>query len=110
MFALINLKSLAGVVVVAFLYGFFSGAFVSLPPTCFVKLSPDRRRIGTRMGMGYLVMTVGTLVGTPTAGAILQNRGFNAMWVFGGVMSMAGAGVMMVSRSIQADWRLLARV
>lgn len=41
MFALINLSSLGGVIVIALLYGFFSGAFVSLPPTCFVKLSPD---------------------------------------------------------------------
>lgn len=62
MFALVNLSSLAGVVIVAFLYGFFTGAFVSLPPTCFVKLSPDRALIGTRIGMGYAVMAIGNLI------------------------------------------------
>jgi predicted MFS family arabinose efflux permease len=110
MFALVNLSSLAGMVVVALLYGFFSGAFVSLPPTCFVQLSPDRSLIGTRMGMGYAVMTIGNLIGTPVAGAILQSNGFNSMWIFGAIMSIAGGLTMMVSRSIQGQWKLLARV
>lgn len=39
----------------------------------FVKLSPDR-----------------TLIEARVAGAILQNKGFNSMWVFGGVLSIAG--------------------
>ncbi|GAB1211003.1 hypothetical protein ATERTT37_000113 [Aspergillus terreus] len=110
MFALINLSGLAGIIVIALLYGFFSGAFVSLPPTCFVKLSPDRGLIGTRMGMGYAVMAVGNLIGTPSAGAILQDRGFNAMWVFGGVMSIAGGAAMMMSRNVQGEWKPLARI
>ena len=109
MFALVNLSSLAGMVVVALLYGFFSGAFVSLPPTCFVHLSPDRSLIGTRMGMGYAVMTIGNLIGTPVAGAILQNKGFNSMWIFGGIMSIAGGLTMLVSRNIQ-NRKLFARV
>jgi MFS family permease len=101
MFALVNLSGLAGMVVVSLLYGFFSGACVSLPPTCFVHLSPDKSLIGTRMGMGYAAMTVGNLVDTPVAGAILQNEGFNAMWIFGGAMSITGGPTMMVSRNIQ---------
>ena len=111
MFALINLSSLAGIVIVALFYGFFSGAFVSLPPTCFVRLSSkDRSLIGTKMGMGYAVMAIGNLIGTPSAGAILQDRGFDAMWIFGGVMSIAGGMTMLLSRSIQGEWKLLARV
>lgn len=62
------------------------------------------------MGMGYAVMTVGNLIGTPVAGAILQRKGFNDMWVFGGVMSIAGALVMMISRNIQGKWEPLARL
>lgn len=110
MFALINLSSLAGVVAIALFYGFFSGAFVSLPPTCFVRLSPDRSLIGTRMGMGYAVMAVGNLIGTPSAGAILQDKGFNTMWIFGAVMSIAGGLTMMISRNIQGQWKPLARM
>jgi MFS family permease len=110
MFSLVNLTSLAGMVVVSLLYGFFSGAFVSLPPTCFVHLSPDRSLIGTRMGMGYAVMTIGNLIGTPVAGAILQSKGFNSMWIFGAIMSIAGGLTMMVSRNIQGRWKPFTRV
>ncbi|KAF7535961.1 hypothetical protein G7054_g4974 [Neopestalotiopsis clavispora] len=101
MFALIDLSSFGGIVVIALLYGFFSGAFISLTPTCFVSLSPERSLIGTRMGMGYAIMTIGNLVGTPAAGAILQTSGFNTMWVFGGVMSVVGGFIMMSSRGFQ---------
>jgi predicted MFS family arabinose efflux permease len=109
MFALIDLSNLAGVMVVALLYGFFSGAFISLPPTCFVRLSPDRGLIGTRMGMGYAAMTVGNLIGMPVAGEILQDYGFNAMWTFG-VMSAAGGLNMMMNRNILGEWTLLASI
>ncbi|KAB8269047.1 major facilitator superfamily domain-containing protein [Aspergillus minisclerotigenes] len=110
MFALVNLSSLASMVAVSLLYGFFSGAFVSLPPTCFVHLSPDRNSIGTRMGMGYAVMTIGNLIGTPVAGAILQDKGFNSMWIFGAVILITGGVTMMVSRNIQGRWKPFARV
>lgn len=110
MFALIDLSNLGGVITVALLYGFFSGAFVSLPPTCFVKLSPDRSLIGTRMGMGYAVMMIGNLIGSPVAGAILQQRGFNSMWIFAGVMSIAGGLGMLLSRNFQGGWKILVRL
>lgn len=110
MFALVNLSRLAGIVIISFFYGFFSGAFVSLSPTCFVKLSPDRSLVGTRMGMGYAAMTVGMLVGTPAAGAILQSKGFNSVWIFGGVLSIAGGLTMMISRNIQGGWKPFAKV
>lgn len=110
MFALIDMSSLAGLIVISLLYGFFSGAFVSLPPTCFVKLSPDRRLIGTRMGMGYSVMTIGQLIGTPVAGAILEDRGWMAMWVFAAVTSIAGGLGMMVSRNLQGGWKIWVRL
>ncbi|KAF9884238.1 hypothetical protein FE257_001970 [Aspergillus nanangensis] len=110
MFALINISSLAGVIILALLYGFFTGAFVSLPPTCFVRLSPQRSLIGTRMGMGYAVMTVGNLIGSPVAGVILQKNGFNSMWTFGGVLSIAGGIAMMTSRNFQGGWNPFSRL
>lgn len=99
-----------GVVVIALFYGFFSGTFVSLPPTCFVWLSPDRSLIGTRMGMGYAVMAVENLIETPSAGAILQNKGFNTMWIFSAVISVVGGLTMIFSRNIQDQWKPLARL
>ncbi|KAK5012603.1 hypothetical protein LTR60_004295, partial [Cryomyces antarcticus] len=48
---LIPIKTVGPLIVFCILYGFFSGSFVSLPPTIFVHLSPNRGHIGTRMGM-----------------------------------------------------------
>ena len=45
------------------LYGLFSGALVSLPPTIFVHLTKNRAVIGTRMGMGFAIISIGLLVG-----------------------------------------------
>jgi predicted MFS family arabinose efflux permease len=62
------------------------------------------------MGMGYAVMTIGNLIGTPVAGAILQSKGFNSMWIFGAIMSIAGGLTMMISRNIQGRWKPFVRV
>ncbi|KAE8153102.1 major facilitator superfamily domain-containing protein [Aspergillus avenaceus] len=109
-FALINLHSMAGMVVIVIIYGFFSGAFISLPPPCFVKLSPRQDQVGTRMGMGYAAMVAGNLVGTPIAGAIQDHRGFHSMWIFAGVMSIGGGVIMFISRGFQGGWQLWRKV
>jgi predicted MFS family arabinose efflux permease len=58
--------------VFAILYGFFSGSFVSLPPTTIVSLSDDLHKVGTRLGMSFSISGFGILVGTPVAGTLLN--------------------------------------
>ena len=53
---LIAAHSIAPVIVICALYGFFSGSFVSLPPTILVHLTANRAMIGTRMGMCFTGM------------------------------------------------------
>ncbi|KAF2086791.1 MFS general substrate transporter [Saccharata proteae CBS 121410] len=96
---LIAVDSLAGLIIFCILYGFFSGTFVSLPPTILVHLSlKNRAMIGTRMGMGFAVISIGLLIGTPIAGAILNAKGFTPTWIFGGVTTIAGACLMAAAR------------
>ncbi|KAE8353802.1 major facilitator superfamily domain-containing protein [Aspergillus coremiiformis] len=109
-FALMNVESLSGLIVILILYGFVAGALISLPPPCFVKLSPDRGVVGTRMGMGYAASVVGTLVGPPMAGAIQDRMGFNAMWVFSGAVSIAAGVVLLLSRGFHGGWAVWAKV
>jgi predicted MFS family arabinose efflux permease len=59
-------------IVFAILYGFFSGSFVSLPPTTIVSLSDDLHKVGTRLGMSFSISGFGILVGTPVAGTLLN--------------------------------------
>jgi len=56
---LLAAHTLAPVIVICALYGFFSGSFVSLPPTILVHLTANRAMIGTRMGMCFTGMCAG---------------------------------------------------
>ncbi|KAI9713279.1 MAG: hypothetical protein M1828_001452 [Chrysothrix sp. TS-e1954] len=111
---LIGVNNVGGVVVVTLLFGFFSGTFVSLPATCFVHLTKNRAMIGTRMGMGFTCVAVGALIGTPIAGAILgsnpSNYNFTGIWLFGGLLTLAGTVFMAGTRMLKSDWKLAAKV
>lgn len=107
---LIGTHNTAGLIVICALYGFFSGTFVSLPPTIFVHLTKNRALIGTRMGMGFSIVSVGLLIGTPISGAILNATGFPQTWIFGGVMTLSGACVIAASRVAQGGWKIMKKV
>ena len=108
-FALIPISSAPAIVVFNVLYGFFSGSFVSLPPTILVHLTPNRALIGTRMGMCFAVVALGVLVGTPIAGAILNASGFTNVWVFGGTLTVAGGLIMLASRFTYKGFGLMVK-
>ncbi|KAJ5797808.1 uncharacterized protein N7503_007104 [Penicillium pulvis] len=86
----------AGLIVIAVLSGFFSGALIGLPPLCFVALTKDKSKIGTRIGMGFGMIGLGVLAGGPAGGAILAHSGntnWHGVWIFGGVSALV-AGFM----------------
>ncbi|KAH8911940.1 MFS general substrate transporter [Coniochaeta sp. PMI_546] len=70
-FGWMGIHNLAGVVVFAVLYGVTSGGVVNVAASALMTFSPDMARLGTRMGMAFVVAGVFVLVGTPIAGAIL---------------------------------------
>jgi predicted MFS family arabinose efflux permease len=82
----IGVKSTGGLVVFCILYGFFSGGFVSLPPTVLVTLSPNLNVVGTRMGMSFAMNGLGLLIGTPVAGQLVANTGFVSAISFCGAL------------------------
>ncbi|KAL2271330.1 hypothetical protein VTJ83DRAFT_701 [Remersonia thermophila] len=67
----LGVRSLAGAVAFAVLYGALSGGVVSLTPSVIFTLSPDLSRVGARTGMCFIAAGVAILIGTPIAGAIL---------------------------------------
>jgi hypothetical protein len=97
---MMGVRTLGGVTTIAVLYGFFSGVFIALPPVCFVRLTKDKSKIGTRIGMGFSLLGFGVLAGGPAGGAILDSDSrashleWDNLWIYGGCMS-AGAGVSM---------------
>lgn len=107
---LIPIRSQASLIAFCILYGFFSGALVSLPPTIFVHLSPNRGMIGTRMGMGFSIVSVGLLLGTPISGWILDGSSFTYVWVFGGCCVLIGSALMICSRIAKGGPGLMKKV
>ncbi|KAK7752995.1 hypothetical protein SLS62_004944 [Diatrype stigma] len=76
-FAWLGVRSFGGVVAFALLFGFFNGGVTSLPPSAIAALTPDLRRLGTRMGTSFLFTGTAVLIGTPIAGAVLRGGSGN---------------------------------
>lgn len=70
-FCLLAIRSAAGVVVFALLFGAASGAFMGLPVASIANVSDDKSKIGTRIGMTMFIVGVGALISYPIAGAIV---------------------------------------
>ena len=109
-FCFITINSSAGIIVLMAFYGFFSGSFVSLPPTIIVHLSLDaREKIGTRLGQAFACIALGLLVGTPIGGAILDKSGFDGVWVFGGCLLLGSAVALVAARVLYKGWGLMVK-
>ena len=90
--AWIGIKNLPGIIIFAILYGFVSGGFVSLPPVAVTTLSPDFRKLGTRMGQAFFTSAFGLLVGAPVSGAILSHTGS-----YLGLQLFSGCGIVLTA-------------
>jgi len=100
-FAMFGIKDTAGVVVFALLYGFCSGAFVSLAPPTMAVLARDVSEIGVRMGLGFFIVGFANLTGTPIVGALLkQDYPWWKAIVFSGASTSFGAVLIVVARQM----------
>jgi MFS family permease len=96
-FAWMGVKNTAGVVVFSFLYGIASGLILTLPAISIISLSPNLGVVGTRMGMAFAVSSLGMLIGTPIAGAIVKS-GWTALQVYSGAVLIFSASFMLAAR------------
>ena len=109
-FSWLSIHTSASLIVFCILYGFFSGTFVSLPPTTIVTLSPSLGVVGTRMGMCFAIAGLGLLAGTPVAGQLILRVGFRAAIAFSGGTTALGWGFMVCARLAKAGPRLRVTV
>jgi predicted MFS family arabinose efflux permease len=104
-FTWIGIRNEAGTIVFACLYGYGSGATLSLMPTVVSRLTSNINTMGTRMGMSFAFAGTGLLIGNPIAGALLDSR-YIVFWkaqLFSAVMLMVGAIFFMWVRVLK--WR-----
>jgi len=85
-FGMLGVKSVAGMVVFAVIYGFFVGIFMTVIAPLVAILTEDMSELGVRMGFAFALCGIGALVGPPIEGALLSS---NFIWwrpiVFSGV-------------------------
>ena len=62
-----------------------------------VCATPERRKIGTWLGMGIAAMAVGLLIGNPISGAILRLSSFKYVWTFSELCVAIGSGFLIVA-------------
>jgi MFS family permease len=81
----------ATMILFAVLYGFFSGAIVSLMSAALAQVPKDARNIGTYMGMGMALVSIATLIGPPINGALVTRFGeFEQSSTMSGVFAVVG--------------------
>ncbi|KAI1770218.1 major facilitator superfamily domain-containing protein [Hypoxylon cercidicola] len=101
-FCLLAIRTTAGLVVFSVLYGFMAGAFMGLPAAGIVSLSPDKSKIGTRLGMTLAFIGFGLLVSNPIAGAILgESQNWTGLIVWCGVLLSTSFASLAVSRVLK---------
>ena len=98
----------------AVLFGFCSGAFVSLITPLIMQISP-MAELGFRTGIVLFVTTIGGLTTNPINGAILDSAGGHAgLNIFSGVFCLAGTTFVLIARVRlarvrQTGWKIFAR-
>ncbi|KAJ7763963.1 MFS general substrate transporter [Mycena maculata] len=89
----------AGLVVFAIVYGWISGAFISLSIPAVASFSRSVSEVGTRIGFMGLTGALAILTGSPISGALLNPPHYTWVWpiVFSGVTIFVGLGMFVVS-------------
>ncbi|KAE8371475.1 major facilitator superfamily domain-containing protein [Aspergillus bertholletiae] len=97
----------AAIIAYAVLFGFWSGAAISLTPVCISQVCATED-YGKRTGTAFTIVSVGTLTGIPIAGAIQQHNAghYGGLIVFAGALYLAAAAAFAVSRGVCAGWAL----
>lgn len=104
-------KSEAGLYGWAITYGFFVAGFQGIFPAALTTLTKDMSKVGTRNGQGFAVVGVGTLIGPPVAGALIQTYGGDYLiaQMFGGVTVLLGSIVLVFGRASITGWKFWVR-
>lgn len=89
----------AGIIVFAVLYGFFSGAIISLNSFAVANVPKNPQNIGAYLGMSMAFSGITALIGPPINGALFSKYGgFSQSLDLSGVFVVAGACGILIAR------------
>ena len=90
------------------LFGFWSGAAISLSPVCISRVCKIED-YGKSNGMAYFFASFGALVGIPIAGSLLDGEnGYERLIVFAGGFYMVACAAFCVARGVAGGWKISA--
>ena len=94
------------------LYGFAAGSIQALTLTSASSLTPDMSKVGSRVGLAFVVLSLAGLTGPPIGGALiaLHHQSYLSAQLFAGVVMTAGTIVLALARLAQTGPRLRYRV
>jgi predicted MFS family arabinose efflux permease len=89
------------------LYGFWSGAAISLTPVCIGQVSKTED-YGKRSGTAFFTASLGALAGIPISGAIVQANGgsYQGLVFFSGAFYLAASVAFACVRVMCGGWGL----
>ena len=112
-FALLGIKTTAGVVAFTAVYGFVSAPYVSLPIPIVTSLTADKSIWGTRLGMSFAVIGLGALIGSPAAGGILgesPNRDWPGLIAWCGTMFLVSVVILTTVRIMKVGMKIGVKI
>lgn len=96
----------AALIAFALLFGFFSGAYVSLITPLIMTISPFPE-LGFRTGIVLFSVAVAGMITNPINGAIVDGAGgWTGLKVFSGVFCLAGSVLVLMVRLRRTGWKL----
>lgn len=104
-------KSNGAIIAYAVLFGFSSGGYIGIAPTLVAQIS-DIRQIGTRTGTAFACQSIGALIGSPIAGAIVQSQNgkFLGLQLFCGITMAASVVVYVGARTALVGVKIKQKV
>ncbi|RDW58452.1 hypothetical protein BP5796_12382 [Coleophoma crateriformis] len=91
----------AAIIVFSALYGFFSGAIISLISAVFASIPKNPQNIGTYLGMGMSFTGIAALIGPPVNGALATHyKSFGPSIFLSGAFVLVGAFGLLFARHL----------
>lgn len=92
--------------------GLIPNGVQGLWPATLASLTDDITKTGTRLGMGFTVVSFACATGPPLGGALIQldNGGYRYASIWAGTSFLVGSVFMIAARICKSGWKLKYRV
>ncbi|GAM89554.1 hypothetical protein ANO11243_075930 [Dothideomycetidae sp. 11243] len=101
-------------IVIAFaaLYGFGSGAYISIMPTLVAEITKDMSKLGVRNGTSFAIISIAALIGSPLGGALITacHGKFWGLQLFAGLDLLLAVVLFIITRVALVGMRVKVKV